>query len=64
MQITIVTLLSLAAFALAAPQPAPQRDLPPFCSSGGECAGWCGPNRTPYCELYPDSSGDRCVCSG
>jgi hypothetical protein len=54
MQITIVTLLSLAVFALAAPQPAPQRDLPPFCSSAGECAGWCGPNRTPYCELYPD----------
>ncbi|RAQ99939.1 HET-domain-containing protein [Stemphylium lycopersici] len=40
MRTTILALLSLAALAIAAPEPVQRRQLPPFCSSASQCAGW------------------------
>ncbi|PSN72371.1 hypothetical protein BS50DRAFT_569876 [Corynespora cassiicola Philippines] len=57
MQFSLVALFSLAAVAIAspAPMPEPQIQLPPFCSSPGDCSSYCTePCTLPFCAPYPD----------
>ncbi|KAF6824393.1 hypothetical protein CPLU01_10903 [Colletotrichum plurivorum] len=54
MRFALISLLSLSALALAAraPEPAPQGNVAPTCSSPNECRSFCtAPCTNPFCGL-------------
>ncbi|KAF0316010.1 hypothetical protein GQ607_016769 [Colletotrichum asianum] len=62
MQFSLISVLSLAALALAAPAPEPQSGVAPKCSSPNDCRSFCtAPCTNPFCGL--SAFGDqRCFC--
>ncbi|KAE9571924.1 hypothetical protein CGMCC3_g12080 [Colletotrichum fructicola] len=52
MQFSLISVLSLAALALAAPAPEPQSNVAPTCSSPNDCRSFCtAPCTNPFCGL-------------
>ncbi|TEA13698.1 hypothetical protein C8034_v004457 [Colletotrichum sidae] len=63
MKFLMVSFLSLAAFALAAPAPEPVPQRAPTCGKNSDCATFCNGCSNPQCGL--SVFGDfRCECGG